>query len=103
MAYGMIKKIQEDNPDEFSGILWDLDTWKELSFSNQTGLTEINRLDLVSYTDLDGKATGLRPSVQVRVSEWNQQSPEIQDAVKTLLRVVVKDTRPKIDIVTKKF
>lgn len=102
MAFGMIKKIQEDSVDEYSGVLWDLETWKEFTFSKQAGLGEVNRLDMVSYTVVGGEATSLKLEAMVRVTNWNTQPTDMQDAVKAMLRKVA--TAPSgIDVVIKKI
>jgi hypothetical protein len=102
MAFGMIKRIQEVTPDEFAGTLTDLDTLRDLNFTRQTGLGEVNRLDVVQYTESGGEATGLKPSIQVRVNEWNQQDKEVQDAVINLLKVMTRKVND-IDVIAKKI
>lgn len=102
MALGMIKRIQEDAPNEFSGQVWDIDTWKEFDFSRQAGLTEANRLDVVEYSDQGGVATGLKLKAQVRVTQFLQQPVAVQDAVKNTIKVMVAQNNP-IDVIIKKF
>jgi len=104
MAYGSIKRISEDAPGFFSGSLEDLEkVGNVLKFEKQTGLEDVNRLDVVDYTDLGGGiADKLIPNLKVNQKNLATASPEVQDAVSTLVKAAAKD-KNDLNITIRKF
>lgn len=104
MAYGSITRISEDPIGIFSGTLENLEKPGDvLKFEKQTGLEEINRLDIVDYNDLgSGQAGSLVPNTKVNQKNLVTATKEVQDAVKVLVLGVAKD-KNKTDVIIRKF
>lgn len=102
MALGKITEITLDpNTQLSSGTLLDIDTLKRYAFSNQPGLEDVNKQDIVDYTLLEGAATELKPNLSVKLRGLNNASREVQLAVDTLLKAMAKDTN-MTDVVVRK-
>lgn len=104
MAYGSITRIAEDPTGIFSGTLENLEKPGDvLKFDKQTGLEEVNRLDIVDYTDLGGGQAGsLVPNAKVNQKNLSTATKEVQDDFKVLVLAVAKD-KNKSELIIRKF
>jgi hypothetical protein len=93
MSYGTITRIVEDAPNSFSGTLENLEKKGDiLTFSKQPGLEEINKLDVVNYTDSGGAiATNLTPNLKVNQRNLKTATTEVQDLTSQLALAMAKD------------
>jgi hypothetical protein len=104
MAYGSITRISENPIGVFSGTLENLEKVGDiLKFENQKGLEDLNRLDVVDYTDMGGGQAGsLIPNAKVNQRNLSTATKEVQEAFKVLVLAVAKD-KNKADLIIKKY
>ena len=103
MSYGRIIKIEEDPISKtMSGELKDIETGKKYNFSKEAGIPDVNRQDIVNFTDNGGTATGLTPNLSVRLANMATASQEVQDLSTSLLLAMAKD-KNMTDVISKKI
>lgn len=104
MSYGSILRISEDAPGIFSGTLENLEkAGDKLTFAKQTGLEDVNRMDIVDYTDLGGGNAGnLVPNLKVNQKNLATASPDVQADLKLLVAAAAKD-KNELNITIRKF